>query len=76
MTEKDHNGRPALPQGAEARWLAIGVRECDSSQLAAECFRHVGHSLGGRAGCQATFLEAQARILRMVMADSNLKLQI
>ena len=26
VAEKDHHGRSTLPQGAEARWLAIGVR--------------------------------------------------
>ena len=36
MTKKDHHGRPGLPQGAEARRVAIGVRECDSGQLGAE----------------------------------------
>jgi hypothetical protein len=36
MAKEDHYGRSTLPQGAEARWLAIGVRECDSGQLAAE----------------------------------------
>lgn len=36
MTKEDHHGRPSLPQGAEASRLAIGVRECDSCQLAAE----------------------------------------
>jgi hypothetical protein len=36
VAKKDHHGGTALPQGAEARWLAIGVRERDSGQLAAE----------------------------------------
>jgi hypothetical protein len=36
MTKKDQHGGTALPQGAEARWFAIGVRERDSGQLAAE----------------------------------------
>jgi hypothetical protein len=36
MAKEDHHGGPALPQRAEARWFAIGVRECYSSQLAAE----------------------------------------
>ena len=36
MTKEDHHGRSALPQGAEPRWLAIGIRERYSSQLAAE----------------------------------------
>ena len=35
MTKKDHHGRSTLPQGAEPRRLAIGVRERYSSQLAA-----------------------------------------
>lgn len=64
MAKEDHHGRPALPQGAKASRLAIGVRKGDSSQLAAERFRHVGHSLGGRAGCQAAFLEVAARIIK------------
>ena len=36
VTKEDHDRRSRLPQGTEARWLAIGVRERDSSQLAAE----------------------------------------
>ncbi|HET9164977.1 MAG TPA: hypothetical protein VFP11_03190, partial [Candidatus Angelobacter sp.] len=36
MTKEDHHGRSALPQGAETRWLAIGIRERYSGQLAAE----------------------------------------
>ena len=36
MTEKDHHGRSALPQGTQPRRLAIGIRQRDSSQLAAE----------------------------------------
>ena len=36
VAKKDHHCRLAFPQRAEARWLAIGVRECDSGQLAAE----------------------------------------
>jgi hypothetical protein len=70
MTKKDHHGRPSLPQGTQPSRLAIGVRQRNSGQLAAECFSHAGHSLGGRASCQAAFVEvAGARILRMVIAD-------
>jgi hypothetical protein len=36
VAKKDHDGRPVLPEGAEASWFAIGVREHDSGQLAAE----------------------------------------
>lgn len=36
MTKKDHDCRSSLPQGAQPSRLAIGVRERDSSQLAAE----------------------------------------
>ena len=36
MTKKDHHGRPTLPQGAEPRRFAIGIRESDSGQFAAE----------------------------------------
>ena len=36
VPKEDHHGRSALPQGAEARRLAIGVRERYSGQLAAE----------------------------------------
>jgi len=36
MTKEDHHGRPTLPQGAKASRLAIGIRKCDSGQLAAE----------------------------------------
>jgi hypothetical protein len=36
VAKEDHNGRSALPQRAEARWFAIGVRERYSSQLAAQ----------------------------------------
>lgn len=56
MTKEDHHGRSSLPQGAKPRRLAIGVRERDSSQLAAERLRHAGHSLGSRGGCQDALL--------------------
>jgi hypothetical protein len=36
VTKKDHHGRPSLPQGAEPRHVAVGVRKRNSSQLAAE----------------------------------------
>jgi hypothetical protein len=36
VAKEDHYGRSTLPQRAEARWFAIGVRECYSSQLTAE----------------------------------------
>ena len=36
VAKEDHDGGSTLPQGAEARRVAIGVRECDSGQLAAE----------------------------------------
>jgi hypothetical protein len=36
MTKKDEDCRPSLPQGAEPRRVAVGIRERYSSQLAAE----------------------------------------
>jgi hypothetical protein len=36
MTKKDHHGRSSLPQGAEPRRFAVGIRERDSGQFAAE----------------------------------------
>jgi hypothetical protein len=36
MAKEDHYGRRGLPQGAEACWFTVGVRECYSGQLAAE----------------------------------------
>ena len=56
MPKKDHYGRPRLPQRSETSRLAVDVRECYSSQLAAERFAHAGHSLAQTAGCQAAFL--------------------
>lgn len=58
VTEEDHYGRPALPQGAQPRRFAVGVRERDSCQLTAERFSHAGHSLGRMARCQAAFLRS------------------
>ena len=53
VTKEDHHSRPRLPQGAEPRWLAIGVRKRDSRQFAAERLRHAGHCPGSRSRCQA-----------------------
>lgn len=36
MAQKDQYGRPRLPKRSKARRLAVGVRECESGQLAAE----------------------------------------
>jgi hypothetical protein len=36
MPKEDHHGRSALPQGAKARRLAVGLRKSNSSELAAE----------------------------------------
>lgn len=68
MTKKDHHGRFRLPQGAKARWIAIGIWERYSGELAAEGLRHPGHSLGGKASCQAASLNRntckQQRLVR------------
>jgi hypothetical protein len=48
VAKKDQYGRSALPQRTEARRLAVEIRERDCRQLAAERFRHVGHSLAGK----------------------------
>ena len=36
MAKEDHHGRSGLPQGSETRRFAVGIRERDSGQLAAE----------------------------------------
>jgi hypothetical protein len=47
VAKKDQYGRSALPQRTEASRLAVDIRERDWCQLAAERFRHAGHSLAG-----------------------------
>ena len=36
VAKKDHHGRPGLPQGAKARWFAIGIGKRDPGEFAAE----------------------------------------
>ena len=47
VAEKNEHSRSALPQRSQTRGLAIGVWERDPGELAAERFRHAGHSPGG-----------------------------
>lgn len=53
VTQEDQDRRSALPQRAQAGCLAFRIGKRDSGQLAAIGFRHAGHSLAGRALCQA-----------------------
>jgi len=45
VAKEDEHRWSAMPQGTEARWIAVGVRQRNLGQLAAERFRHDGHSL-------------------------------
>ena len=36
VAKKDDHGRSSLPQGAKARWIAVGVWERDPGEFAAE----------------------------------------
>ena len=54
VAQKDQDTRTALPQRAQACCVAFGIRQGDSGEFAAIGLSHAGHSLAGRALCQAS----------------------
>ena len=54
VAQEDKDGWSALPQRAQAGCLAFGIGQRDSGEFAAIGLSHAGHSLAGRAPCQAS----------------------
>jgi hypothetical protein len=52
MAKEDKHRRRVFPERTQARGFAFGIGERDARQLAAERFRHAGHSPVGDRGCQ------------------------
>jgi hypothetical protein len=53
VAQKDQDGRTVLPQKAQAGCIAFGIGQGNSGKFAAIGLSHAGHSLAGRAPCQA-----------------------
>jgi hypothetical protein len=54
VAQENQYGWSALPQRAQARCLAFGIWQRNSSEFAAVGLSHAGHSLASRVACQVS----------------------